>query len=622
MAEVATKKTFEFQAEVKQLLHLMIHSLYSNKEVFLRELISNASDAADKLRFEALQNPDLMQGDVDLKVWVSIDKEAKTLTIRDNGIGMSREEVIQNLGTIAKSGTREFLNRLTGDKAKDAKLIGQFGVGFYSSFIVADKVVVTTRRADLPEEQGVRWSSTGHGDYELESAICSQRGTEVTLYLKQDEEEFLNDWRLRHIITKYSDHLILPVIMINSKNEEEVVNRATALWTLPKTEISEEQYKELYKHVAHDFEEPLMWSHNKVEGTLEYTSLLYIPSRAPFDLSRGDKARGLKLYVKRVFIMDDAEQFLPHYLRFVKGVIDCNDLPLNVSREILQNHRLVDTIKTALTKRVLSMLEELASQDKEKYQSFWNEFGQVLKEGLIEDYSNKEQVASLLRFSTTHANSEKQEISLEEYIARMPADQSKIYYITAPTFNAAKNSPHLEIFKNKGIEVLLLTERIDEWLVTHLTTFKDKSLQSVAKGDLGELVEENNKEDNKQIENDFTEVLTKAKEILKEKIKEVRLSRRLTDSPACIVADEQGFSTQMEKIMRAAGQIVPTHKPILELNANHLMIKQLRKEENPAKFEDWVHVLLDQAILAEGGQLEDPMNFVQRFNRLLLELTH
>ena len=493
-------------------------------------------------------------------------------------------------------------------------------MGFYSSFIVADKVVVTTRRANLPLEQGVYWSSTGEGDYELELVNCSHRGTEVTLHFKAEEEEFLNEWRLKHIITKYSDHLTLPVIMKNDKNEEETVNRATALWTLPKNEITEEQYKELYKHITHDFEAPLLWSHNKVEGTSDYISLLYIPSRAPFDLSRGDKARGLKLYVKRVFIMDDAEQFLPNYLRFIKGIIDCNDLPLNVSREILQHHRMVDTIKSALTKRVLNLLEELASQDKEKYQRFWKEFGSVLKEGLIEDHANQEQIATLLRFTTTHTNREEQDVSLEEYIARMPAGQDKIYYITAQTFNAAKNSPQLEIFKKKGIEVLLLAERIDEWLVTHLTTFKGKALHSVAKGDLGlgELGDKEHEEEAKQAENDLGEVINKIKEILQDKIKEVRLSQRLTDSPACIVTDEEGFNMQMQKIMRASGQKVPIHKPVLELNANHLMIKRLKMEAEQTKFEDWAHVLLDQAVLAEGGQLEDPASFVQRFNKLLL----
>ncbi len=630
MVENTEKQTFGFQAEVKQLLHLMIHALYSNKEIFIRELISNASDAADKLRFESLRDPMLMVDDPDLKVWITLDKEAHTITIRDNGIGMTREEVVQNLGTIARSGTREFLNSLTGDKAKDSKLIGQFGVGFYSSFIVADKVIVTTRRAGVPEGEATRWTSTGEGEYDIETVSYPKRGTEVVLHLKQEEEEFLNDWRLRHIITKYSDHLTLPVIMQKEKGEEEgegesgeeVVNRATALWTLPKSEITEEQYKELYKHVAHDFEDPLMWSHNKVEGKLEYISLLYIPARAPFDLWQVGKTRGLKLYVKRVFIMDDAEQFLPHYLRFVRGIIDSNDLPLNISREILQNNRVIDAIRTAITKRVLGMLEELA-EDKDKYQKFWKEFGQVLKEGPVEDFANKQQIAKLLRFASTHVDNEKQDVSLAEYIARMPSGQSKIYYVTAETFNAAKHSPHLEIFRKKGIEVLLLSDRVDEWVMGHLTEFEGKPLQSITRGglDLGELTDKTAEEHYKQVEGDFSETLNKIKEVLKESVKEVRLSRRLTDSPACIVLDEQDLSSQMERLLKASGQPVPIHKPILELNPDHMMIRHLREEQDTARLEDWARILLDQAILAEGGQLEDPASFVRRFNKLLLELT-
>lgn len=618
----AAKETFGFQAEVKQVLHLMIHSLYSNKEIFLRELVSNASDAADKLRFEALHDPMMMADDSDLKVWVSFDKDAKTITIRDNGIGMTRDDVIQNLGTIAKSGTREFLNSLTGDKAKDAKLIGQFGVGFYSSFIVADKVIVKTRRAGLPASAGVLWSSTGDGEYSIEAVSIESRGTEVVLHLKKDEEEFLNDWRLRHIITKYSDHLTLPVVMKNEAGEEEVVNRATALWTLPKSEITDEQYKEFYKHVAHDFEDPLLWSHNKVEGKLEYISLLYIPARAPFDLWHVGKTRGLKLYVRRIFIMDDAEQFLPHYLRFVRGVIDSNDLPLNISREILQSSRVIDSIRTAIVKRVLGMLEQLVIDDKEKYQKFWKEFGQALKEGPAEDFANKEQIAKLLRFASTRSDSEEQTVSLEDYISRMSTDQNKIYYLTAETFNAAKNSPHLEIFRKKGIEVLLLSDRVDEWLMSHLTEFQGKSFQSVARGglDLGELADKTSEEHYKQAEGDFSEVLTKVKEVLANNIKEVRLSRRLTDSPACIVLDENDLSSQMEKLLRASGQPVPVHKPILELNPDHRMVQRLKIETDKSRFEDWVRILFDQAVLAEGGQLEDPATFVKRFNNLLLEL--
>lgn len=619
-----SKETFGFQAEVKQLLQLMIHSLYSNKEIFLRELISNASDAADKLRFEALRDPMLLVDEPELKVWVLLDKEAKTITIRDNGIGMTRDEVIQNLGTIAKSGTREFLSTLTGDRAKDSQLIGQFGVGFYSSFIVADKVVVTTRKAGLPATEGVRWSSAGEGDYELETVSKETRGTEVVLHLKSDEDEFLNDWRLKNIIMKYSDHLTLPVLIKNEKNEDEVVNRATALWTLSKNEITDDQYKELYKHVSHDFQDPLVWTHNKVEGKLEYITLLYIPEHAPFDLWHVGKTRGLKLYVRRVFIMDDAEQFLPHYLRFVRGIIDSNDLPLNISREILQSNRVIDTIKTAVVKRVLGMLEQLATDDKAKYQTFWRAFGQVLKEGPAEDFANKEQIAKLLRFASTQSGDAEQTVSLEDYIARMPAGQTKIFYVTADTFKAASHSPHLEIFRKKGIEVLLLTDRVDEWLMTHLTEFQGKPVQAVTRGglDLGDLADKTAEEEHKQAETDFEETVKKVKELLQASVKDVRLSQRLTDSPACIVLDEQDLSSQMERMLRASGQQVPVQKPILELNPDHNMIKHLKVEQDNARFEDWARLLLDQAILAEGGQLEDPASFVQRFNKILLELTN
>lgn len=616
------KQTYGFQAEVSQLLQLMIHSLYSNKEIFIRELISNASDAVDRLRFETLANPLLMDTDTDLKIWVDFDKDARTITFRDNGIGMTETEVIQNLGTIAKSGTREFLNTLSGDKAKDAKLIGQFGVGFYSAFIVADKVTVTTRRAGEVASQGIRWTSEGRGDFEIEHIPLDKRGTTITLHLKKDEDEFLNEWRLRHTITKYSDHITLPVVMKNEKGEEEIVNRATALWTLPKNEIKDEQYKELYKHVAHDFEDPLLWSHNKVEGKLEYTSLLYIPSRAPFDLWQVGKTRGLKLYIQRVFIMDDAEQFVPHYLRFVRGIIDSKDLPLNVSREILQGSKVIDAIKTAIIKRVLGMLEQMAKDDKEKYQKFWKEFGQALKEGPAEDFANKEQIAKLLRFATTKSGTEVQDVSLDDYMARMPSTQNKIYYLTAETFNAAKNSPHLEIFRKKGIEVLLLTDRVDEWLMSHLTEFNGKPLHSVAKGglDLGEMEDKGVEEKLKQADTEFTETLKKIKEVLGDNVKEVRLSRRLTDSPACIVVGENDMSTQMERLLKAAGQKVPVHKPILELNPDHMMIKSLKNEQDKVRFEDWSKILLDQAVLAEGGQLDDPASFVKRFNKLLLEL--
>lgn len=620
-----TKEKFGFQAEVKQLLHLMIHSLYSNKEIFLRELISNASDAADRLRFESLKNPMIMVDDPDLKIWVDFNKEARTITLRDNGIGMTREEVMQNLGTIAKSGTREFLNTLTGDKAKDAKLIGQFGVGFYSAFIVADKVEVLTLKAGHKANEAVRWISNGEGEYEIEAATKENRGSEITLHLKPEEDEFLNEWRLKHIVSKYSDHIALPIVMLNDKKEEEVVNRAQALWTLPKNEITDEQYKELYKHVAHDFEDPLLWSHNKVEGKLEYTTLLYIPARAPYDLWQTNKPRGLKLYVRRVFIMDDAEQFLPHYLRFVRGIIDSNDLPLNISREILQNNRVIDAIRTAVIKRVLSMLEQLAKEDQEKYLKFWKEFGQVIKEGPAEDMANKEQIAKLIRFSSSFDDKETQEVSLEAYVARMKPGQEKIYYVTADSFNAAKNSPHLEIFRKKGIEVLLLSDRVDEWLMTHLTEFMEKHFQSVARGslELGTLKDEQDnatEEKYQKAEGDFGNILNKMKELLSERVKDVRLSRRLTSSPACIVVDEKDLSSQMERMLRAAGQKVPEHKPILELNPEHFMVQRLKVEEDFPQFEDWASLLLDQAILAEGGQLNDPATFVKRFNNVLLEL--
>lgn len=656
MTVQAKKETMGFQAEVKQLLHLMVHSLYSNKEIFLRELISNASDAADRLRFEALGNNKLFENDSELKIWIDIDKDKRTLTVRDNGIGMTRDELISNLGTIAKSGTKEFLSTLTGDKVKDSKLIGQFGVGFYSAFIVAEKIVVTTRKAGLSAEDGFRWISTGQGEYDIEPARKSQRGTEITVYLKPEEDEFLNDWHVRHIIKKYSDHITLPIVMKKSKDlhkeqeqgnstakaqpkdpkiieipEEEVVNRATALWTLAKSEITDDQYKELYKHIAHDFEDPLTWTHNKVEGKLEYTMLLYLPSRAPFDLWHSTKARGLKLYVRRVFIMDDAEQFLPHYLRMVRGIIDSNDLPLNISREILQSHKTIDTIRSAVIKRVLAMLEQLAEKEPEKYSKFWKEFGQVLKEGPAEDFANKEQIAKLLRFSSTKDDSEMQTVALTDYLARMQEGQEKIYYVAAETFNAAKNSPHLEIFRKKGIEVLLLSDRVDEWLMAHLTEFSGKQLQSVAKGklELGKLADADKqelKELEQQATGEFKDILAKIKTILADEIKEVRLTKRLTTSPACIVADEHDMTPQMERIMRAAGQNVPKAKPILELNPEHALVKNLQTttsknatQSDEQRFIDLTHLIFEQAVLAEGGQLTDPAGFVQRLNKLLLE---
>ncbi|MDB6097206.1 MAG: htpG [Francisellaceae bacterium] len=641
--ETPHKQTLGFQAEVKQLLQLMIHSLYSNKEIFIRELISNASDAADKLRFGSLSNPSILKDDVDLKVRVDFDKDKNTITFSDNGIGMSRDEVIQNLGTIAKSGTKEFLSSLTGDKAKDSSLIGQFGVGFYSSFIVAEKVVVETRRADSKPNEAIRWISTGEGDYEIENIEKETRGTTVTLYLKKEEEEFLNEWKLRNIITKYSDHISLPVIMRTEKFEEtlpsaeegkeeestpkkeivdEVVNRASALWTLPKNEIKDEQYKELYKHVGHDFEDPLTWTHFKVEGKLEYTSILYIPKRAPYDFWNTTKPKGLKLYVQRVFIMDDAEQFLPNYLRFTRGIVDSNDLPLNVSRELLQSTKITDAMRQALTKRILGLLEQMASDQKENYLIFWKEFGQVLKEGPAEDFTNKEQIAKLLRFATTHNDSPEQEISLEEYLKRMPETQTKIYYIAADSFNAAKNSPHLEIFRKKGIEVLLLSDRVDEWLMMHLTEFDKKPIQSVTRGELelGELDEKANEAIQKAKAPEFEAMMTKAKEILADKVKDIRLSHRLTNSPACLVVDQNDMTSHMERLFRQAGQKVPTQKPILELNPDHLLIKRMNAETNGSGFNDWVQVLFEQALLAEGGQLEDPATFVKRFNDLLLQM--
>lgn len=626
------KETLGFQAEVKQLLQLMIHSLYSNKEIFLRELISNASDAADKLRFAALSKPTLYENDPNLEVKVTINKEARTITLADNGIGMTRQEVIDHLGTIAKSGTKEFLSALTGDEAKDARLIGQFGVGFYSSFIVADKVTVVSRHAGSPADEGVLWESSGEGDYTVEMVNKPTRGTEIVLHLREGEDEFLEDWRLRSIIRKYSDHITLPVMMkthaVEDKEKKEVaveefeaVNRATALWALPKSEIKDEEYREFYKHIGHDFEDPLLWSHNKVEGKLEYTTLLYIPAHAPFDLFQADHARGLKLYVRRVFIMDDAEQFLPRYLRFVKGVVDCNDLPLNISREILQDNKQVETIRSATAKRVIGMLEKLAQDDKEKYAKFWGEFGQALKEGPGEDATNREAIAKLLRFASTSTDTPVQDVSLEDYVQRMKPEQKKIYYIVADSFNAAKNSPHLEIFRKKGIEVLLLTERVDEWLVSHLNEFDGKSLHSVAKGDLDveDLADEEAKKEQQKLADENTDFVKRVKETLGDKVKEVRVTQRLTTSPACIVSDEYGMSVHLQRILKSAGQNFPESKPILELNPHHPLVIKLTNEQDPTRFSEWSHVLFDQAVLTEGGQLEDPAGFVTRLNKLFLE---
>ena len=624
--ETLQKETLGFQAEVKQLLQLMIHSLYSNKEIVLRELISNASDAADKLRFEALANNSLYENDSELKIRVSFDKAARTVTISDNGIGMSREEVIRNIGTIAKSGTKEFFQSLTGDQAKDANLIGQFGVGFYSAFILASKVTLTTRRAGSSE--AVRWESAGEGDYTLEAADKASRGTDIVLHLREGEDEFLNDWKLKSIIRKYSDHITLPIIMKKSEwqdgeqvptEEDETVNKASALWARSKSDISEEEYQEFYKHVSHDFENPLTWAHNRVEGKQEYISLLYIPAKAPFDLYDRERQHGIKLYVKRVFIMDDAEQLMPQYLRFVRGVIDSADLPLNVSREILQHSKDIDAIKTGSVKRVLGLLEDIAENKPEEYAKFWNEFGRVLKEGPGEDFANKERIAGLLRFASTHADTDEQSVSFKDYIGRMKEGQEVIYYITADTFAAAQHSPHLEIFRKKGIEVLLLSDRVDEWLLGSLTEFEGKKLQSVAKGDLdlGKLEDEAEKEQQKKTEDEYKSLVERIQGTLGESVKEVRVTHRLTDSPACLVAGEHDLSGNLERLLKAAGQKTPGNKPVLEINPDHSIVQRLKTVSDEAKFADWAHLLFDQALLAEGGQLEDPAAFVRRVNAML-----
>ena len=632
MTVEAHKETLGFQAEVQQLLRLVAHSLYSHKEVFLRELISNASDACDKLRFEALTDSALYENDPDLKIRVSFDKDARTITVADNGIGMDRQEVIDNIGTIARSGTRQFMQKLTGDQARDANLIGQFGVGFYSSFIVADKVTLLTRRAGMGAEHGVLWESSGEGEYSLETVDKLTRGTEVTLHLREDESELLNEWQLRTIITKYSDHITLPVLMpvqkfsedkdAPPKIEEERINQAAALWARPRQEIKEEEYKEFYKHVGHDFEDPLAWTHNRVEGKLEYTSLLFIPARAPFDLWDREQRHGVKLYVQRVFIMDDAEHLMPRYLRFVRGVIDSNDLPLNISREILQGSKVVDGIRAGSVKKVLGLLEDLAQNDAEKYGKFWKEFGRALKEGPAEDYGNREQIAKLLRFASTQTDSAEQTVALADYLGRMKEGQDKIYYIVADSFAAAKNSPHLEIFRKKGLEVLLLTDRVDEWLMSHLTEFEGKSFQSVAKGalDLDKIASAEEKQEQKQAEDQFKDLLTRVKEVLGDQVKEVRISSRLTDSPACLVVDEYALSAHLERLLRDAGQNVPVSKPYLELNPHHPLITRLKDEPDAGRFGDWTNLLFEQAVLAEGGQLEDPASFVKRLNGLLLAL--
>ncbi|MDD5461923.1 MAG: molecular chaperone HtpG [Methylococcales bacterium] len=639
MTVEAKKETLGFETEVKHLLHLMIHSLYSNKEIFLRELISNASDAADKLRFEALSNDSLYEGDSDLKIRLEYNKEKRTITIIDNGIGMTRAEVQEHIGTIAKSGTRQFFEALTGEQAKDSELIGQFGVGFYSAFIVADKVTLTTRKAGADKSEGTRWESAGEGDYTIETVEKAKRGTEIVLHLKEAESEFLDGYRIRSIVRKFSDHISLPIVMDKevmpsmdeeegeeakpvAQVEEETINSASALWTKARQEISEEDYNQFYKHVGHDFQDPLTYVHSKVEGTNEYTLLLYVPSRAPFDLWDRDAKHGVKLYIRKVFITDDAEQLMPRYLRFIRGVIDANSLPLNVSREILQQSKQINAIKTGAVKKVLGLLEGLAKNEPEKYEKFWSEFGTVIKEGPIEDHANKERVAKLLRFASTHTDTDKQNVSLEDYVSRMKEGQDKVFYVTADSFSAAKNSPHLEIFRKKGIEVLLLSDRIDEWLVSNLDEFDGKHLQSVAKGDLdlGALEAEEDKKAQEEVNHDFEGMLKHVKDVLGDKVSEVRLSHRLTESPACLVADVYGMSLNMERIMKDAGQTMGMgmgKKPIFEINPTHPLVVRMKNEQQDDRFEDLTHVLFDQAILSEGGQLDDPAAFVHKLNGLL-----
>ena len=639
---VDKKETLQFETEVSQLLHLMIHSLYSNKEIFLRELISNASDACDKLRFEAISDDSLLSDDAELKIQVEYDKDARTVTIRDNGIGMSRDEVVSNVGTIAKSGTKDFLDNLTGDQSKDSHLIGQFGVGFYSAFIVADKVTLNTRRAGLEKNQAVQWESEGTGSYTLEEIEKEMRGTEVILHLKKEEDEFLSSWRLKSIISTYSDHVPLPIEMIKEedsieddkdegKDKDDVkdevvwetVNKASALWVRPKSEISEEEYKEFYKHVGHDFSDPLLWTHNRVEGKTEYTSLLYVPSQAPFDLFEPNTKHGVKLYVQRVFIMDDAEKLLPRYLRFVRGIIDSNDLPLNISREILQSNKVIDNIRSGSVKKVLGLLENLAKKESVKYQEFWNVFGKVLKEGPGEDFANKEKIAKLLRFASTHQEGDAQTVSLDDYIARMKPEQEKIYFITADNHAAAKNSPHLEFFKEKGIEVLLLSDRVDEWLMSHLNEYQEKIFASVAKGelDLDKLGSEEDKEERKKVEEEAKGLVERIKKVLEEKVEDVRVSHRLTSSPACIVLSEQDMALYMQNLMKQAGHDMPESKPVLEINPTHALVQRMENEQAEDRFEDWARILFDQAILAEGGQLEDPATFVSRLNQMINEIS-
>ncbi|VVD80157.1 molecular chaperone HtpG [Pandoraea fibrosis] len=623
------QETMSFQAEVKQLLQLMIHSLYSNKEIFLRELISNASDAADKLRFEAINDAALYEQDPELKIRVSFDKNARTVTIEDNGIGMSREEAISHLGTIAKSGTKEFFSRLSGDQQKDAALIGQFGVGFYSGFIVADRMTVESRRAGLPASEGVRWSSTGEGDFSVETIERAPRGTAITLHLREGEDELLSSWQLQSIIRKYSDHISLPIVMRGETWDEEkkemvpaaadeTVNQASALWTRSKSDITDEQYTQFYQHIAHDMQAPLAWTHNRVEGRSEYTQLLYVPAHAPYDLWDRNSQGGLKLYVKRVFIMDDADQLLPNYLRFVRGVVDSADLPLNVSREILQESRDVKAIREGCTKRVLGLLEDLAENQKDKYTQFWGAFGQVLKEGTGEDHANRERIAKLLRFASTNNDSAEQSVSLADYASRMKEGQDKIYYVTAESWVAASHSPHLEVFRKKGVEVLLLTDRVDEWMLSYVHEFDGKPLVSVARGDLdlGALEDAAEKAAQEKTSDDLKPLVEKMKEVLADKAKDVRVTFRLTDSPSCLVSDENDMSGTLQRLMKAAGQKMPEFRPILEINPSHALIQRLTAES--ADLSDWTQLLFDQALLAEGGSLEDPAAFVKRTNALLL----
>lgn len=641
MAESATqgKQTHGFQTEVKQLLQLMIHSLYSNKEIFLRELISNAADASDKLRFEALSNNALYENDGELRVRVSFDAEKNTITIDDNGIGMTQEEAAEHLGTIAKSGTADFFQNLSGDNAKDSQLIGQFGVGFYSAFIVAKKVVVRSRKAGADASTGVEWTSEGEGDFTLETISKENRGTEITLFLSEEEKEFANDWKLREIIKKYSDHISTPVEMWKNEipesegedgekvaaipGEWEVINKADALWTLDKSELEDKDYQEFYKHISHDFEDPMTWAHNKVEGKSEYTSLLYIPKKAPFDLWNRDKQRGLKLYVQRVFIMDDAEQFMPTYLRFVKGLVDSNDLPLNVSREILQDNKITQTLRKGCTSRVLKMLDRMGKNEKENYQVFWDEFGQVLKEGPAEDMVNKEAIAKLLRFASTHTDSATQSVGFADYIERMKEGQDKIYYIVADSYEAAKNNPSLEIFRKKGIEVVLMYDRIDEWLLSHLNDFDGKSLVSVTRGDLdlGDLDDEETKKAQEDADKTFESSVTRMKAVLSADVKDVKVSHRLTDSPACIVTDSSDMSSQMIEMMKQMGQPVPDVKPVFEVNMEHALVKHIDQVQDEEQYKQWVEVLLDQATLAERGTMTDPGSFIKRMNDLMLSLT-